>query len=42
MIVPPNNGTERLSSIDIGINSINIAANAPEKTTTNGKVRCTK
>ena len=42
MIVPPNNGTERLSSIGIGINSINIAANAPEKTTTYGKVRGTK
>jgi hypothetical protein len=37
MIVPANNGTERLSSIDMGNNSINIAANAPEKTTTNGK-----
>ncbi len=37
MIVPANNGTEILSSIDMGNNSINIAANAPEKTTINGK-----
>ena len=37
MIVPANNGTERLSSIDMGNNSINIAENAPDITTTNGK-----
>jgi hypothetical protein len=36
MIVPANNGTERLSSIGIGNNSIIIAANAPEITTTKG------